>query len=427
MDNSLNSVEKKNLMLLLVAMAMGNIFTLVSTGSALTGFIRDMGANNIIYGLVIAMPHLGSVFQPLASHLLSKGHCPLKIIKISGIIQRSVWVILGVVPFLFKNNLSYGLYTAILFLGISCMSGSFFILSQIVVFSQVIPQNIRGSFLTFRSRIGIIVASVFGILISLVLDKTAFSWNYLIAFVLAGVTGLGEIICVSNIIIIPKQKEKSKFEPKKIIKSILKNKSFLKYVRFWTCWNFVYTLTSPFVAVYCLQNLSLSFMEYNIFCVIIPNIVSISVLPFWGRRIDRNGCKPVMYVSFTVTALLSVLWLFAKPQNILIPSLFHIIGGAFWIMVEVTNTHMMISQIPDSNRESYTGIFSAVSTVFGHGLAAIFSGYILNGLNDLLNSQSTFWNSIPLDNFQLLFIVNTVIRLGVLFLLLPSINEKVDS
>lgn len=180
---------------------------------------------------------------------------------------------------------------------------------------------------------------------------------------------------------------------------------------FWILWNFSYMLCSPFFAYYILGEMQINFMTYTIGCLITSSLTSLIILPFWGKMIDRVGCKPVIKIAFAATGALGFIWILAKRGNPWIPVIFFIIGGFFWCVNDLASQHMLISQTPAKNKAAYIATFSVLTAVLGNAPATLVSGALL-GLFEKATVLFGKSNGQPLlDRYQILFIFASIIRI----------------
>jgi hypothetical protein len=81
---------RKSLNLVIIAVAFGMAFTTVQTGPSLTGFIRELGVEDFLYSVIMALPVLGGVTQVFASYILENSGERKRILIVSGLIQIPV-------------------------------------------------------------------------------------------------------------------------------------------------------------------------------------------------------------------------------------------------------------------------------------------------------------------------------------------------
>ena len=85
-------------------------------------------------------------------------------------------------------------------------------------------------------------------------------------------------------VVAPKSKQASIFE----LSRTLGSTNIGKFIVFNALLIFSTNLASPFFSVYMLSDLKFSYLTYFI-ATAIPTLVTLLCIPFWGKRIDRNG------------------------------------------------------------------------------------------------------------------------------------------
>ncbi len=291
---------------------------------------------------------------------------------------------------------------------------------------EIVPQRSMGAYLSSRNRIGTAANLITGLLVSVILDTVCPPYNYSIVFFLAGMCGMIDAFWMARLKEPDNPAENGRTETRKTIRQIfcstLSKRKFRNYTFFWIAWNFSYMIASPFNSRYILGPLGISFTQYTVFCNFVYFSVSILTLPGWGRFIDRFGCKAAIYLSFGTTSLMGFLWLFSVPKSLLIPFVFHLLGGFFWGVIDLVNQHMMISQTPTENRQDYVAVFSMLTLVFGYASAILLSGLAMELLSGLGNTYTFL--GLVIDKYQVLFIVASMLRLITLVAFVPIITEQ---
>ena len=85
------------------------------------------------------------------------------------------------------------------------------------------------------------------------------------------------------------------------------HEQFGRYSFFHCIANLVTSFAVPFYAVYMLRTLEFSYPQYVVI-IIIPTIMTIIMMPIWGRIIDRHGCVRPMKVCMSALPVLTLLW-----------------------------------------------------------------------------------------------------------------------
>ena len=68
----LSKTVRKNLMWVLICILFGNLSFSVTGGTALTGYVKALGASDFAYSLLLGAPYVAKVMQLVTSYVLEK-------------------------------------------------------------------------------------------------------------------------------------------------------------------------------------------------------------------------------------------------------------------------------------------------------------------------------------------------------------------
>jgi len=130
-----------------------HMFATLTSGVFLTGFALYLGMNDLMIGLLAAVPFLVTAFQLPTSYFITKNGRRKRIVLIASSMARSIWIFVLMVaaaPFLsmpIKSFIILGLvFIAHAFISISYVSW----LSWI---SELVPEKMRGRFFGTRNML----------------------------------------------------------------------------------------------------------------------------------------------------------------------------------------------------------------------------------------------------------------------------------
>jgi hypothetical protein len=148
-----------------------NMFATLTGGVFLTGFVLSLGMNELMIGLLAALPFLVTVFQLPTSYLIEKSGKRKDIARRAAAAARLIWipiVILGVMPFLPRSA------TSLVILGLIFISYTFVTISYVSWLSWIsdlVPDSMRGRFFDTRNMLcgaaGMVVMVLFGTFLDL--------------------------------------------------------------------------------------------------------------------------------------------------------------------------------------------------------------------------------------------------------------------
>jgi hypothetical protein len=424
LENGIKKELGSSLNNVILAITFGVIFINITGGPALTGFARELQAKEFIFGILMAMPVIGGLFQLFASYVLEKTKKRKKVFLIFGVIQRALWIPVGLIPFVIPMEAdSLRIWTVIILITVASSCGSFVNVSFFSWMADLIPGKFRGRFFSLRTRISTVAGLIASLIISKLLDVLPGFTGYTTVFILAGVMGVMDILCFIKVIDVPMETQEKKESMLNIIKQAFKDHGYRKYLLFWTLWGFTINFSAPFINLYALGNLKMSFTEINLTGQVVSNLTTIFFITKWGKFLDKFGSKVLLYITCTSTAVLLLLLVLASPDNYIPFLLFNLIGGMIWCGTDLANQNMLITHTPSHNRSMYIAIYSVLTTLIGNALAYIAGGYFLESVNKL--NIHIFLGGILLNNYQLLFIVSSIMRLAAALVFLPGVpNDK---
>lgn len=422
-ENGLSRELKRSLNYVILGVTFGMVCFTITGGSALTGYARELGAGDFIYGILMAMPVVGGVVQLYASYLLEKTGKRKSIFLTFGVVQRLLWIPIALVPYIVPSGINFfRIWSVILLITISSMSGAFVNVSFYSWMSDLIPINIRGRYFSIRSRFSTMSGLLAGFAAAWILDRLSGFTGYTVVFVISGIFGTADILSFIKVRDIPMKKPESHISMLKAIKESFSNTSFRKYVLFWTAWGFAINMSSPYFNMYALGPLKMSFMELTVAGQLACNLTTIFFITKWGRFLDRYGSKPVLYITCIGTALLPILWLFASPGHYVPILLFNLIGGAIWCGTDITNQNMLISNIPEDNRSTSIAVYFVITSLIGNALAYVAGGFFLEQVQKA--ASEVHFSGITFNHYEVLFILTSLMRLASVFIFLPGISEN---
>jgi len=261
------------------------------------------------------------------------------------------------------------------------------------------------------------VASVVtGLVAAAFLDSVSGRIGYTVVFVIGGILGAADMVCygfTDDIYTTPP----AKLSIRPVIKSILKDKPFFRFIVFWTVWCFTANLGGGYLSRYALGEMGLTNMQYTLFAQVASALTTVLVIAQWGKMLDRFGNKPIMWVSCIATSLTQAFYLFSVPGSIWPTLLHNVVGAFFWSASNLAATNMQLSSSPDKERASYIAVFSCITSILGSFLGVMAGGVIL----DTIQNSEMLTKLIP-DRYKFLVILGVSTRfLGVL-LLLPGLD-----
>ena len=389
--------------------------------TAMIGLATELGANDLAFGILAAIPQFAALLQLPFSFLVSRTQKRKKYLLTLGVFSRALWLFFGLVPyFLPMASATMQLWIIIFLLGISSCCGSVINVCWFPWMSELLPMSIRGRFLSIRESIIAASSAVFGFITAFLLENLAIDIRYAVIFVIGGFVGIIDMVAFGfceEVYSTPPSKQ-SIF---KTMGTVLKNKPFVRFTIMWTVWCFAANMSGVYLHPYSMNVMGLGFMDIMIFANIASAVVTIFVMPMWGKLIDGFGCRNVMLIASVVASLSPLFYLFSSPGNIWPTLLHHTVGPLFWCGANLTANNMQILCSPADTRPTHIAFFSCITALGGGMLGSLAGGALL----EAWHSAGMFTG--VLDRYKVLFIVACTIRIVGVLVLVPMFdkdNEK---
>jgi len=415
----------RNLDLIALSAAVGTILFSNAGGAAFTGYASALGAGELMFGLISALPILGSLMQLYVSYIVEKTGKRKALFMTGGIIQRSLWLMVAAIPIILPDQFAgLRIWVLLSMITLAAAGGSFVGITHTSMVAEVIPIEIRGRYLTTRQRLATIVSMISGFGSSLILDHFSGLTGYTVVFTIAGVAGLCDVLMYIKFKFPEKKSTPGGFSLARGLSECFKTAKTRDYIIFFCVWSFAINVSAPYFNKYAIDVLRLSFTQIIIFGQISANIMALLIVRRWGRFIDRYGCVPLMLITGTLTSICTLVWLPASPGNFVPLLIFNILGGLFWCANEASAVNMQLSHTPDIGRSLVLALY-AILTSLSAAVAFICGGAFLEFMGPVMASARLYIFNTPFDHYKLLFVIATVLRLVSVFVFLPRVwNEK---
>lgn len=410
----------------IIAICFGTVCFSIIQGPALTGFARQLGANDFVFGLLMALPVLGGVVQILASYLIERAGTRRVFFLASLYPQRLIWIGVGLVPILLKSQTSR-ISTAIALISISSLCGSIGSVAFLSWMGDLVPKQARGKFWGTRSALATAVGVVSAWSVGWFLDQYSDFTGYSIVFIVAAVFGAIDIAFFHFIKEPPMSRSEAAPTLSQIASEPLKDRRFRKFVAFWCSTMFSYLILGPFGQVYLLEELGLGFKQVSLYTQVTTNIVILLAAKWWGVMIDRFGCKPVLQVGLAAQAAIPFLWLFTSANRWGLLLILNFITGFFWSALDLGQLNMVMRISPDRNRSAYVANHSLLAGILGNALSYLSAGAFLSVIRPVADSLDMTILGSPVTRFHFLFLLSGVLRLLVLLFVSPTLEDPESS
>ena len=180
-------------------------------------------------------------------------------------------------------------------------------------------------------------------------------------------------------------------------------------------------ISAPFFAVYMLEELKFSYLEF-VMASVASILTQFVTLRFWGRFSDLYGNRIVMIITSCLIPSLPLLWLFSDNYGYILA--LQAFSGFAWSGFTLSTANYLYDIRPfRSDFATYAALQAALSAGFVF-LGAMVGGAIASQAADFLVWSG--WNSVLSSPIFVVFLVSTLMRTLVALWFIPrSVEPKV--
>ncbi|MCX6343961.1 MAG: MFS transporter [Armatimonadetes bacterium] len=283
-------------------------------GGIVMAYMIKLGASDEQIGLLSTLPMYAVFVQLLAAVMVEKGACRKRMTVIGSLSGVFCWGLVIALPFLLKHTSASTKVTGLIavFTLISVF-GHLANNARASWIGDLIPSHKLGSFFGRLALYGGLIAAILAIIQGRFLDYmkgagiSAFGWIFAFAMVFG----------VANAILyIPQPDVKSVKHDLSLlglVSQTLRNRSLMAFVAFAAFWN-MQSIAWPFYAPYLLRGVGLSYTTFSMLGTIQGIIILISS-PYWGRMVNKHGCRPVIIFCALITAPMASAWIWISTPH----------------------------------------------------------------------------------------------------------------
>lgn len=381
--------------------------------------ILNAGAQQI--GILASLPMFANLVQIFGSYIIEKTG-KKKMLCYSGvIISRLLWIFIILLPFkIFSPLYDYRVWVLVVVIAVSSIFGSLSGVAWLAWMSELVPENIRGSYFGRRNMI----ASACGMIVVLLGGKFLSLWEarfteanpygFIILFIIGLGFGMLAILFLGRIPeLTGRGIDKERTFDFSLFLQPLKDANFLTLIIFVSLWMFAIQIAAPFYGVFMIENLNISFSNITIFGTF-ATLATLFMMKIWGPISDRLGNKPVIIVSGWILIIVPFIWILALPGKYYMPVLIaHILSGAFMAGAALSQFNILIKLSPKEGRSVYLALFAAITGIVG-SVAPIVGG----SLSDVLKRLNFNIGGYDISNLQMIFVISSLLQAVTIFFIL---------
>lgn len=398
----------------------GNLHGIICGGgtAAMVGLAALLGAGDLEFGLLVAIPQVAAFLQIPFSVLVNKtGKRKIYMLTL-GLFSRMLWMLFGLLPLLRTvPDDRFPLLILIVLLGLSSACASVINVTWFPWYSDLAPLKIRGRWLSFRDMLNGFLGLPFGLLVAWLLDALGVGSRFIVIFLIGGALGCLDMICFGFVKEVPMTTDNS-IPLRRSIAEICHNKPFMKVTLMWTLWCFTANMSGSYLTPYAMNTMGLNFLQITLFGTVAASLATVIMVPRWGRAIDFFGSRSVMLISCIGASLTPLFYLLSTPGNIWPTLLHNLIGAFFWCGCNLASNSIQLFTSPDQDRSTYIAFFSCITCLAGTALGTMCGGWFLDACERAQLFTGRF------DRYMVLIVLSVVLRFVSTLILVPGLKNE---
>ena len=280
----------------------------LAVGPTLTAYAKLLGAGNITFGILGAVPYIGNLIHLWAAALMTRGHSARKLSILSALLSRPFYLFVALLAFWPHASGTLGLLVLFLMCSylIGCISGGCWLPWMKVL----VPERIMGCFFAYRFRCMQIVKVICSLGAAWLLrfvkenypDFEIYTYSFL--FLVACLIGLYGAYTFFQV-----EDKPLNIRPDipffRQVAHTFSNKPFRALLLCCSLINFGFLFITPFVTVFMLNRLNFSASSVLIF-TLISQLSFVFVVKRLGRIGDKLGSDRILMIALYWTILILV-------------------------------------------------------------------------------------------------------------------------
>ena len=384
----------------------------LTSGVFLVSLALELGASNVVIGLLAAIPALMQLVQIPAVLLVEKYQKRKRISLLTSIISRSFLFFIVLLPFLFEPQTGIVVLLIVLFIhtGFGAISGC----SWNSWMSDLIPKKQLGSFFSKRMAWSLGLSIPLSLSAALFLDNWDSFFSFSIIYAYAILFFLGLIFGLIGLVYLSRVPEPAMVVQKRVslfsrLSEPFKDQNFKRLMVFTGSWSFAVSLAAPFFTVYMIKRLGYD-ISVIILLVVLSQIVHVWFLRIWGKFSDYKSNKAVLSISGPLFIFSLFLWTFTTlPEThyftFSLVVFLHILMGIAMAGVTLAMGTIGLKLAPEGKSTSFlaaNSLIVAITSAVGPLLGGLLADFFLDKELGLLLTWRTMGGQIAVQtlNFQ---------------------------
>lgn len=412
------------------------VFTSLTQGVFAVAYVELLGGSYFHYALLGAIPSLATVAQVFTGHRLQSVEGRKWFTTATSVVFRGIWAPALLLPFALPSKSAA--LTA--FLALNAVSLLVFNASANAWtgwMTELVPSRLRGRYFSRRNLASTVSAVatlwvggrfvdhwrenaitrelVEGVVSLLRRGGTAWDSNvvaYGLLFLLAASMGL---VCGALLSLQHEPRRRRRARPAGPTplwaswRATIADSRFRGLLVFALAFNLLNGPAAPFWIVYMRQHVHVSISQITLFFLIGQGVRAVGLL-FWGKWLDRFGCRPILALCIGIAATHPLYYVVARPG--LSWPLYGdaVSSGLVWAGIELAIFKLLLARARPERREMYFAVYTVVTGI-AFSATALIAGHVIDDLVALK------WVSSSRGPLVAIFLGTTAARLACLALL----------
>jgi MFS family permease len=378
------------------------------TQNYITPFALAFKATTTQIGLLSSYPNFAIALSQLAAPaLVDRAGSRKRVILPSVLLQAVMWLPIFLLPYLFPDS---GVWWLIALFTIGSIFGAIASPPWSSMMGDLVHEDVRGRYFSFRGRINTFSGLVFSVLGGLLLQW--FTHNVFIGF--AFIFGGAMVFRFLSFSFLSRMYEPPLIRKNANIESLwhmvkkLTSTNFGRYTIFVAFFYFTIMLSGAFFSVYMLRDLKLNYLTFTLINSS-STVVYLFFVRYWGRRADRVGNLKILKITGYFMPIIPLLWLVStNPVYLVCANAF---SGIIWSGFDLSCNNFMYDTSNPETRTKQIALFNCIVNM-SLSLGALTGGYLAPHLPALLGYQ-----------LRTLFTLSGGLRVVAIILLLRTVSE----
>lgn len=399
----------------LIQAAFVTAFSYLTSGVYLGGLALSVGASDVLVSYFSVIINICGVLILAFSALLERVASHKRLVIGLTVLSRAATVLLVAVPVWAPQALRLPLLVVAVVVAFALQAQTTVLLNQWML--CFVDSQKSGRYISLRQTLTLVVTVALSLAGGWYMDWMGGAYRgFVVLFAVAGGFGVLDVLWLARIPDSPAQRTQQHPKLGELLGTILRDRSFCRFVLYIFSFYLLLTIADSFTMVYMLKYLALPYQTVTTLYLIIslPQVVFLGV---WGKLCDRWGHAAALNLSIWLFAGETLFMAFSSPASwsVFIPIAFLIASFAnAGFSVAVFNRRYQL--MPQQNRIVYDNFYTAAI-----GMGFVLGPLVGGGLKGIFQQLAAGQAMGPSGEVRLLYIVSTA---GILLLQLLCCKRR---